>query len=114
MLSHPPEYAFGDTVAAADATAVGHVVDLLGPRHGKPEVVRYVAPGGSDLAGLETYYDAKARAAGWQPIADLRSALSTGENAIGYRAGDAAFAVVWLTPRANSTATPVNVIRFDR
>ncbi|MGK6354139.1 hypothetical protein ACMGDH_02805 [Sphingomonas sp. DT-207] len=112
MLSHPAEYTFGDAIAAADATAVGHVVDLLGPRHGKPEVTRYVAPAGSDLAGLETYYDAKARAAGWQPIAEVRGALSPGESAIGYRADGGAFAVVWLTPRANSAATPVNVIRF--
>jgi hypothetical protein len=114
MLSRPAEYVFGDAIAAADATAVGHVVDLLGPRHGKPEVARYVAPANLDLAGLETYYDAKARAAGWEPIVDVRGALSAGENAIGYRADGTAFAVVWLTPRGNSAATPVNVIRFER
>jgi hypothetical protein len=114
MLTRSVEYGFGDAIAAADAAAIARVVDLLRPRHGTPEVTRYTASARSDLAGLRTYYDARTAAAGWHPIAEIGGAVAPGENAIGYRASDTAFVVVWLTPRPGWTTTPVNVIRFKR
>jgi hypothetical protein len=114
MLISSAEYPFGDTIAAADAAAIGHVADVLTPRYGKPEVTRYIAPASADLRQLKSYYDAGADAGGWRPIGEVDGALSPGENAVAYRVGDAAFAVVWLTPRAASAATPVSVLRFAR
>lgn len=113
MLASSAEYGFGDSIAAADAAALGHVVELLAPRYGRPEVTRYSAPADADLDQLRTYYDARAKALGWQPIADLRSILSPQENAIGYSAEGTAFAIVWIAPRPGSP-TPVNVVRFNR
>lgn len=114
MLAQPAEYAFGDSIAAADSVAIGHVIDLLEPLHGRAEVRRYTASSRADFAELRAYYDTRAAKAGWRPIPDVAGAVSPQENAIGYRADDAAFAVVWLTPRAGSPLTPVNVIRFAR
>lgn len=113
MLASSTEYGFGDSIAAADAAALGHVVDLLTPRYGRPQVTRYSAPADADFDQLRTYYDARAKALGWQPIADLRSVLSPQENAIGYSAEGTAFAVVWIAPRPGSP-TPVNAVRFNR
>ncbi|MCX8474245.1 MAG: hypothetical protein MT490_00480 [Sphingomonas sp.] len=110
-LAQPAEYAFGDAVAAADSAAIGHVADLL-QAGGRPEVTRYAAASGTDFAKLEAYYDVRAAAGGWEPLADLGRSLPPGERAIGYRAGNSAFAVVWLAPRAGSGFVPVNVIRF--
>lgn len=114
MLAQPAEYAFGDSVAAADGAAVRHVIDLLEPRFGRAEVRRYTASSRADFAELRAYYDMRAAKAGWRPIPDIAGAVSPRENAIGYRADGAAFAVVWLTPRPDSPLTPVNVIRFAR
>lgn len=113
MLERPADYGFGDTIAAADAAAVAHVVDLLRPDHGRPEITRYTAPAGESLKTLRRHYETGALAAGWHPIKEVQGALTPGENALAYRATDKAFAVVWLTPRPGA-ATPVNVIRFER
>ncbi|MBO9623408.1 MAG: hypothetical protein J7500_11925 [Sphingomonas sp.] len=114
MLASSAEYGFGDTIAAADQAALAHVIDLLAPRYGSPQVTRYVARAGADLGQLRTYYDARANAAGWQAIGDVQGVLSLRENAIAYSSGSSAFAVVWIAPRTDSPAVPVNVVRFDR
>lgn len=112
MLAASAEYAFGDTIGAADAAAVGHVVDAMRPRFGQPHVTRYAAPSTADFAQLRLYYGAKAAAGGWQVLPDVGKAMVAEEQAIGFSAGDRAFAVVWLAPRKDSPTTPVNVIRF--
>lgn len=113
MFTRPAEYAFGDTIGAADAAATNRVIDALKPHYGHPEVTRYTAPADADFVALKAYYDTRAAAAGWSPILQLGRGLPAGEQAIGYAADGTAFAVVWLKPRADSPITPVNVIRFS-
>lgn len=111
-LTLPAEYAFGDTIGAADAAAIAHVIDSLQPHFGHPKVTRYTAPRETDFTALRAHYDVQAIAAGWQPMPYVGRGLPANEQAIGYQADGTAFAVVWLAPRVDSPITPVNVIRF--
>ncbi|QAY79099.1 hypothetical protein [Sphingosinicella sp. BN140058] len=108
------EYAFGDTIAAADTAAVAHVVDVLGPRFGRPEVARYVLAATVDLARVEAYYANGAKAAGWRPLPDIGAGVSPGERAFAFRSDRTAFAVVAIAPRPGVDTIPANVIRFHR
>jgi hypothetical protein len=111
-LASPPDYAFGDAIGAADNAAIGRVIDALQPRFGRPTVARYTAPRETDFTALEAYYDARAEATGWRPMPEISRSLAPMEHAIAYQTDDAAFAVIWLEPRADSPITPVNVVRF--
>lgn len=108
------EYAFGDAIAAADATAIAHVVDVLGPRFGRPEVDRYVVPAAVDLTRIEAYYAAKAESAGWRPLPEFGTVLAPGEGGFAFQTDRTAFAIVTIAPRAGIDTIPVNVIRFRR
>lgn len=112
-LTLPADYAFGDTIRAADSDVLRSAVAPLRARFGAPaEVKRYTTPRETDFAKLKTYYDAEAADAGWRPIPQFGRDLPVPGQALGYEADGAAFAVVWLAPRVDSPITPVNVIRF--
>lgn len=112
-LAYPDEYAFGDTIGAADQALQGHVIDQLQPQFGQPSVKRYTAPAGTDFTVLKSHYDQAAQKAGWHPMDSLGKGLPAGEQAFGYERDGAAFAVAWLTPRGDTPLVPVNVICFE-
>lgn len=111
-MRQPDELAFGDAIEGRASRALLRVLDAVEPRFGRVADTQYYVAPAAAAGTLRAHYDARARAAGWTPLAGVGADPALRSDAVAYVQGKAAFAVVWLLPREGLDAVPVYVARF--